>query len=58
LKGEEVNTVVIGGRVVMKDRRVLTIDQAQVLARARDYEEKVKKSLERQPHVVGQGLQP
>jgi hypothetical protein len=42
----------------MKDRRVLTIDQAQMLARARDYEVKVKKSLERQPHIVGQGLQP
>ena len=33
LKGEEVKTVIIGGRIVMRDRRVLTLDQARVIAR-------------------------
>jgi 5-methylthioadenosine/S-adenosylhomocysteine deaminase len=46
LKGEDVRTVIIGGRIVMQDRRVLTIDQSGVIAHARAYAEKVKKSLE------------
>ena len=45
LKGSDVDTVVIGGRVVMRDRKLLTIDEAAVLAKAREYGESVKKSL-------------
>jgi 5-methylthioadenosine/S-adenosylhomocysteine deaminase len=47
LKGEDVNAVVIGGHIVMQDRRVLTVDQARVIATARSYAAKVKQSLER-----------
>lgn len=46
LKGADVDTVIIGGRFVMKHRRVLTIDQSQVIARAHEYAVKVKQSLE------------
>ena len=45
LKGSDVETVVIGGRVVMRDRKVLTVDEPAVLQKAREYGEAVKKSL-------------
>jgi 5-methylthioadenosine/S-adenosylhomocysteine deaminase len=45
LKGSDVDTVVIGGRVVMRDRKLLTIDEAQVLEKAREYGKSVKASL-------------
>ena len=45
LKGSDVETVVIGGKVVMRDRRLLTIDEPKVLEKAREYGTSVKKSL-------------
>ena len=45
LKGSDVDTVVIGGRVVMRDRKLLTIDEPQVLEKAREYGKSVKASL-------------
>ncbi|HET7890401.1 MAG TPA: amidohydrolase family protein, partial [Candidatus Sulfotelmatobacter sp.] len=45
LKGSAVQTVVIGGRVVMQDRKLLTIDEPRVLEKAREYGASVKKSL-------------
>jgi 5-methylthioadenosine/S-adenosylhomocysteine deaminase len=45
LKGSDVQTVVIGGRVVMRDRKLLTVDEAKVLEKAREYGAAVKKSL-------------
>ena len=45
LKGSDVETVVIGGRVVMKNRRLLTIDEPKVLEKAREYGKSVKASL-------------
>jgi len=44
-KGSDVDTVVIGGRVVMRDRRLLTIDEPKVLEKAREYGKSVKASL-------------
>jgi 5-methylthioadenosine/S-adenosylhomocysteine deaminase len=49
LKASEVVTVVINGRMVMHNRRVLTLNEATVLAVARQYAEKVKRSLAPKP---------
>ena len=45
LKGSDVDTVVIGGRVVMRERKLLTVDEPRVLEKAREYGSAVKKSL-------------
>jgi 5-methylthioadenosine/S-adenosylhomocysteine deaminase len=45
LKGSDVETVVIGGRVVMRDRKVLTVQEAEAMAKAREYKQKVASSL-------------
>ena len=45
LKGSDVETVVIGGRVVMRDRKVLTVQEAEAIAKAREYKQKVASSL-------------
>ena len=45
LKGSDVETVVIGGRVVMRRRKLLTIDEPAVLEKAREYGKSVKISL-------------
>jgi 5-methylthioadenosine/S-adenosylhomocysteine deaminase len=45
LKGSDVETVVIGGRVVMRNRKLLTVDEPAVLEKAREYGKSVKVSL-------------
>jgi 5-methylthioadenosine/S-adenosylhomocysteine deaminase len=45
LKGSDVETVVIGGRVVMRDKKVLTVDEATVIAKAREYKNRIEASL-------------
>jgi 5-methylthioadenosine/S-adenosylhomocysteine deaminase len=45
LKGSDVETVVIAGRVVMRDRRVLTVKEEEVMAKAREYKKTVAASL-------------
>ena len=45
LKGSDISTVMIGGKVVMRDRKLLTIDEPKVLEKAREYGESVRKSL-------------
>jgi len=45
LKGNDVETVVIGGRVVMRDRKVLTVDEAATIAKAREYKNSIEASL-------------
>jgi len=45
LKGSDVDTVVIGGRVVMRARKVLTVNEEEVMAKAREYRKTVAASL-------------
>ena len=45
LKGSDVETVIIGGKVVMRDRKLLTVDEPKVLEKAREYGKSVKASL-------------
>jgi 5-methylthioadenosine/S-adenosylhomocysteine deaminase len=45
LKGSDVETVIIGGRVVMRNRKLLTVNEEEVLGRAREYRKSVAKSL-------------
>jgi 5-methylthioadenosine/S-adenosylhomocysteine deaminase len=45
LKGGDVQTVIIGGRVVMRDRKLLTINEAEVMAKAREYKKTIAASL-------------
>jgi len=45
LKASDVETVVIGGRVVMRDRKLLTVDEPRVLEKAREYQKSIGASL-------------
>src|SRR6202165_4448533 len=45
LKGSDVETVIIGGRVVMRDKKLLTVDEPAVIAKARELKNKVEASL-------------
>ena len=45
LKGSDVETVIIGGQVVMRDRKLLTVKEEEVLAKAREYKKSVAASL-------------
>jgi len=45
LKGSDVETVIIGGRVVMRDKKVLTVDEPAVIAKAREYQKRIAASL-------------
>lgn len=45
LKGSDVEDVVIGGRIVMRARKLLTVDEAAVVEKAQEYGMAVKKSL-------------
>ncbi len=41
-RGDDVQTTIVNGRVLMRDRRVLTLDAPQVIAEARAWAEKVR----------------
>jgi len=45
LKADDVETVVIGGRVVMRDRKLLTVDEEASIRRAREYKKSIAASL-------------
>jgi 5-methylthioadenosine/S-adenosylhomocysteine deaminase len=45
LKASDVETVVIGGRVVMRDRKLLTVNEQEAMVKAREYKKKIAASL-------------
>jgi 5-methylthioadenosine/S-adenosylhomocysteine deaminase len=48
-RGDDVRTVVVNGRTLMRDRRVLTLNPATVLAGARRLAAKVRAAVEAAP---------
>jgi 5-methylthioadenosine/S-adenosylhomocysteine deaminase len=45
LKGSDVETVIIGGRVVMRERKLLTVNEQAAIAKAREYKKSIAASL-------------
>jgi len=45
LKASDVETVMIGGRVVMRDRKLLTVNEQEAIAKAREYKKTIAASL-------------
>jgi 5-methylthioadenosine/S-adenosylhomocysteine deaminase len=45
LKGSDVETVVVGGKTLLKDGKVQTVDEAQAITKAREYGKKIAASL-------------
>jgi 5-methylthioadenosine/S-adenosylhomocysteine deaminase len=45
LKGSDVETVIIGGRFVMRDKKLLTVDEPAAIAKARELKNKIEASL-------------
>jgi 5-methylthioadenosine/S-adenosylhomocysteine deaminase len=48
-KSADVRTVVINGKIVMEDRRMLTLNEPEILAKAGEYKKKVEASLAAPP---------
>ena len=46
-RGDDVRTTIVHGKVLMRDRKVLTLDEAKVLATARDWAKKVREAVKR-----------
>jgi 5-methylthioadenosine/S-adenosylhomocysteine deaminase len=46
-RGTDVKTTIVNGRVLMRDRRMLTLNEADVLAEARSYAAKVRDAVSR-----------
>jgi len=45
LKASDVETVIIGGRVVMRDHKLLTVDEEAAIVKAREYKKTIASSL-------------
>ncbi len=45
LKASDVSDVMVNGRAIVRDQKMLTVDQGAVMAKAVEYQERVKKSL-------------
>ena len=45
LKASDVGDVIVNGRIIMRNRHMLTVDDKAVLAKAEEYRAKVAKSL-------------
>lgn len=45
LKSSDVTDVMVNGRVIVRDKKMLTIDPGPVIAKAREYRDRIQKSL-------------
>jgi 5-methylthioadenosine/S-adenosylhomocysteine deaminase len=45
LKASEVQTVVVAGKILLKDRKLLTVDEPAAIAKAKEYGKRVAESL-------------
>ena len=45
-RGDDVRTTIVHGKVLMRDRKVLTLDEAKVLASAREWAKKVREAVQ------------
>ncbi len=45
LKASDVKTVIIGGKIVMQDRQMLTLNEKEILAKAQEYKKQIAASL-------------
>jgi len=45
LKASEIETLIVGGKTLLKDGKVLTVDEAKAMARAKEYGKQVEASL-------------
>jgi 5-methylthioadenosine/S-adenosylhomocysteine deaminase len=45
-RGDDVETTIVNGRVLMRDRKVLTLDEARVLSEARAAADQVRKAVQ------------
>ncbi len=50
-KADDVRTVLVEGRVLMRDRKLLTLNEEEIKARARVFRERINKSLAPQPET-------
>jgi 5-methylthioadenosine/S-adenosylhomocysteine deaminase len=48
LKASEVETVIVGGKTLLKNGKLLTVDEAQAMAKAKEYAKNVQASLKQQ----------
>jgi len=46
LNSGDVDTVIVAGKILMEGRRMLTLDPPSILAKAREYAAKIRRSLE------------
>ena len=47
-KASDVETVIINGKIVMQNRRVLTLDERSVRVKANEYRDRIRKSISAQ----------
>ena len=45
LKASDVQTVMIGGKIVMRDHKLLTVNEQEAIAKAREYKKTIAASL-------------
>jgi len=46
--GSDVETVIINGKIIMKENKIITIDEKEVLSKFKEFAENLKKNLNEQ----------